>query len=51
MPDNLLGGKIDLAVALNGDIAVNGTFGFCYLLFDSAQPATSPIAGVLTVRM
>ena len=43
------GGKIDIAVALNGDIAVNSAFGFCDLLFDSAQAAFGPIKGVLEV--
>ena len=43
------GGKIDIAVALDGDIAVNSAFGFCELLFDSVQTASSPIMGVLEV--
>ena len=43
------GGKIEIAVALNGDFAVNSTFGFCDLLFDSAQAASGPIIGVLEV--
>ena len=41
------GGKIDIAVALDSDIAVNSPFSFCDLLFDSAQAAPSPIVGVL----
>ena len=43
------GGKIEIAVALNGDFAVNSAFGFCDLLFDSAQAASGPIIGVLEV--
>ena len=43
------GGKIDIAVALDCDIAVNSAFGFCDLLFDSTQAAPSPIVGVLEV--
>ena len=43
------GGKIDIAVALDSDIAVNSAFGFRYLLADSAQGASSPIMGVLEV--
>ena len=39
------GGKIEIAVALNGDFAVNSAFGFCDLLFDSAQAASGPIIG------
>ena len=43
------GGKIDIAVALDCDIAVNSAFSFCDLLFDSAQAASGPIMGVLEV--
>ena len=43
------GGKIEIAVALNGDFAVNSAFGFCDLLFDCAQAASGPIIGVLEV--
>ena len=49
MPDTFLGGKIDITVALDCDIAVNSAFGFCDLLFDSAQAASSPIMGELEV--
>ena len=42
-------GKIDIAVALDSDIVVNSAFGFCYLLADSAQAASSPFMGVLEV--
>lgn len=40
------GAKIDVAVALDSDIAVNSPFGFRYLLVDSAQAASSPIMGL-----
>ena len=43
------GGKINIAVALDCDIAVNSAFGFRYLLADSAQAASSPNMGVLEV--
>ena len=44
------GGKIDISVALDCDIAVNSAFGFCDLLFDSAQAAPSPVVRVLVMR-
>ena len=42
--------RVDCAPgALDSDIAVNSAFGFCDLLFDSAQAASSPNMGVLEV--
>ena len=43
------GGKSEIAVALNGDFAVNSAFGFCDLRFVSAQAVSGPIIGVLEV--
>ena len=43
------GGKIEIAITVDSDIAVNSAFGFRYLFADSAQAASSPVVGVLEV--